>query len=198
VGIGAVDQFLEILLKITGRKMPEALSVERGWLLDGMADAHKFNAEGRPVIYGEPELVNAVTRICLENGTVPAVIATGSGNSRLAATLEPLLNDLEEHPVLLEEADFASIERAALQACANIAIGHSGGKFFTERHGIPVLRIGFPIHDRIGGQRILSTGYTGSLVFLDRLTNTLLETKYASYRQLRRDEMTGTTIPEGV
>jgi nitrogenase molybdenum-iron protein NifN len=198
VGIGAVDQLLEILEKITGRGMPEALLTERGWLLDGMADAHKFNAEGRPVIYGEPELVNAVTRMCLENGTVPAVIATGSGNSRLAVSLEPLLAGIEDLPVLLEETDFFTIEGAAIRAGANIAIGHSGGKFFTERHGIPVIRIGFPIHDRIGGQRVLSTGYAGSLAFLDRLTNTLLETKYSSYRQLRRDEMTRTNIPEGV
>jgi nitrogenase molybdenum-iron protein NifN len=136
--------------------------------------------------------------MCLKNGTVPAVIATGSGNSRLAASLEPLLNGLEEQPVLLEETDFATIETATIRTGANIAIGHSGGKFFTERHGIPVIRIGFPIHDRIGGQRILSTGYAGSLAFLDRLTNTLLETKYASYRQLRWDEMTRTNIPEGV
>ena len=81
-----------------------------------------------------------------------------------------------------------TIEEAALRSGANIAIGHSGGKFLTERHGIPLVRVGFPVHDRIGGQRILSAGYAGSLAFLDRLTNTLLETKYASYRNLRREE----------
>ncbi len=55
---------------ISGTEVPESLATERGWLLDGMADAHKFNAEGRPVIYGEPELVYALTRICCENGAV--------------------------------------------------------------------------------------------------------------------------------
>ncbi|MDD3135708.1 MAG: nitrogenase component 1, partial [Methanoregula sp.] len=73
----------------------------------------------------------------------------------------------------------------------NVAIGHSGGKFLTERHGIPVIRAGFPVHDRIGGQRILSVGYAGSLAFLDRFTNTLLEKKYSTYRQLQREEMMG-------
>ena len=79
-------------------KGPEALATERGWLLDGMADAHKYNAEGRPVIYGEPELVYAMTRICCENGVVPVVIASGSGNSRLAQCLEPVLSGVDEHP----------------------------------------------------------------------------------------------------
>jgi len=191
VGLEATDQFLKILQEFIGREIPESLATERGWLLDGMADAHKYNAEGRPVIYGEPELVYALTRCCCENGAVPAVIASGSDNSRLALCLEPLLAGLDEQPVLLEETDFAAIEAAALRSGANIAIGHSGGKFLTERHGIPVIRAGFPVHDRIGGQRILSVGYAGSLAFLDRFTNTLLEKKYSTYRQLQREEMMG-------
>ncbi len=189
VGVGASDQFLQVLQKLSARELPEVLSTERGWLLDGMADAHKFNAEGRPVIYGEPELVYAMTRLCLENGAVPAVIATGSGNSRLSARLEPLLENMDDLPGLIEEADFAAIEEAVLRTGVNIAIGHSGGKFLTERHGIPLVRVGFPIHDRTGGQRLLSVGYTGTLALLDRFTNTLLETKYASYRAQAREKM---------
>jgi nitrogenase molybdenum-iron protein NifN len=189
IGLEATDWFIDTLHTIGGIEVPKSLVTERGWLLDGMADAHKFNAEGRSVIYGEPELVYAVTRICCENGVVPAVIASGSGNDRLARCLETVLSGVEETPVFIENPDFAAIEAAALSSLANIAIGHSGGKFLTERHGIPVVRIGFPVHDRIGGQRILSAGYTGSLAFLDRITNTLLETKYASFRNLRREEM---------
>jgi nitrogenase molybdenum-iron protein NifN len=188
VGLEATDQLIGVLRNINGKTVPESLANERGWLLDGMADAHKFNAEGRPVIYGEPELVYSITRICCENGAVPVVVASGSGNSRLAQCLEPVLSGVEEPPVFLEDTDFATIEEAALRSGVNIAIGHSGGKFLTERHGIPLVRVGFPVHDRIGGQRILSAGYAGSLAFLDRLTNTLLETKYASYRNLRREE----------
>jgi nitrogenase molybdenum-iron protein NifN len=188
IGLEATDRFIDILHTISGIEVPKSLATERGWLLDGMADAHKFNAEGRPAIYGEPELVYAVTRICCENGAVPAVIASQSGNNRLAQCLRPVLSGVEETPVFIENPDFAAIEAAALSSLANIAIGHSGGKFLTERHGIPLVRTGFPVHDRIGGQRILSAGYTGSLAFLDRITNTLLETKYASYRNLRREE----------
>jgi nitrogenase molybdenum-iron protein NifN len=198
IGLEATDRFLELLRKISGRDLPASLATERGWLLDGMADAHKYMAEGRPVIYGEPELVYAMTRVCTENGAGPAVIASGTRNSRLSLCLEPLLARLDEQPVLLEETDFATIEEEALRTGSNIAIGHSGGKFLTERHGIPVVRIGFPVHDRIGGQRILSAGYAGTLALLDRLTNTLLEAKYATYRQLRREEMNTPTTTEGV
>jgi nitrogenase molybdenum-iron protein NifN len=103
--------------------------------------------------------------------------------------LGPVLADIDDKPVILEEADFAGIGEAAACAEANIGIGHSGGKFLTEGLRIPVVRVGFPIHDRTGGQRILSVGYTGTLAFLDRFTNTLLETKYATYRADTREKM---------
>ncbi len=197
VGVEAVDQLLAVLEKISGHPRPEALANERGWLLDAMADAHKHNAEGRAVIYGEPELVYALTRACTENGIAPVVIASGTRSGRLAACLEPVLTGLDEQPAVLEETDFAAIESAALNAGANIAIGHSGGKFFTERHGIPVVRTGFPVHDRMGGQRILSVGYAGTLALLDRITNTLLEEKHGSYRRLRYEETNRTEVMEG-
>ena len=189
IGLKNMDLFVETITKISGQPIPDALMLERGWLLDGMADSHKFNAEGRPVIYGEPELVYAFATLCAENGATPVVIASGTKNSLIAERLNQVIESADEKPVILEGADIAAIEESALCAGSNIAIGHSGGKSLTERHGISLVRIGFPIHDRTGGQRILSAGYRGTLAFLDRFTNTLLETKYATYRQKIKEEL---------
>jgi nitrogenase molybdenum-iron protein NifN len=41
----------------------------------------------------------------------------------------------------------------------------------------PLLRVGFPIHDRIGGQRILHIGYRGAQQLFDLIVNTFLERK---------------------
>jgi nitrogenase molybdenum-iron protein NifN len=103
--------------------------------------------------------------------------------------LIPVLAELSNQPVIIEEADFALIEHAAALNHATIGVGHSGGKFLTKHHGIPVTRVGYPIYDRIGGQRIFSAGYAGTLAFLDRFTNTLLEKKYGCYREKKLEEM---------
>ncbi|WAI02296.1 nitrogenase component 1 [Methanogenium organophilum] len=189
VGIENTDRFMQALEEHTGRPVPDRLRYERGWLIDAMADSHKYNASARPVIYGEPELVYAYTCACMENGAVPSVIATGTPHSHIGPMLKERLTDAIEMPVILEGADFSMIEKAALDTGSTIAIGHSGGRQLAEKHGIPIVRAGFPIHDRVGGQRILSVGYAGSLAFLDRFTNTILEKKYASYRTLRREEL---------
>lgn len=189
IGLENTFLFLERLSALSGRPVPDRLKLERGWLLDAMADAHKHNAAARPVIYGEPELVYAFTSLCAENGAPPAVIATGTRADKLSALVAPLLADADEPPVVLGEADFAAIGEAAARTGANLAIGHSGGRTLTEQQGMPLVRAGYPITDRMGGQRILSAGYTGTLAFLDRFTNTLLEAKYSSYRKRRRDDL---------
>lgn len=182
IGVENTDIFINTLMKITGKVVPEGLKQERGRLLDGMIDSHKYNFAGRSVIFGEPEMVYAVAKTCLENGVFPAVIATGSQSGRLNQLLIGALADAAEQSNILIETDFAHILAGSQEAKVNIAIGPSDGRYLTEKGEIPLVRLGFPIHDRVGGQRMLSVGYTGTMMLLDRITNTLLENKYKSYR----------------
>lgn len=190
IGIESTDLFIHTLEELTGKTAPASLQDERGRLLDAMVDSHKYNFQGRSVIFGEPELVYAMTKTCLENGVFPVVAATGSKSEKLAALLTPLFAQaqLELQPCVLDESDFATIRREAKARGANLAIGHSDGRYIEEKENIPLVRMGFPIHDRVGGQRILSVGYTGTTMFLDRITNTLLENKLKLYRRSMYDQ----------
>ncbi len=188
IGLENTDAFVGLLARISGRPVPDSLKQERGRLLDAMVDSHKYNFQGRPVIFGEPELVYAVTTICLENGLFPVVTATGSRNDRLAALIGRAAGDCPVAPEIITEADFSRIRARARALGANLAIGSSDGRYLTEKEGIPLVRIGFPIHDRVGGQRLLSVGYSGTTGLLDRLTNTLLEAKQRVYRQSMRQK----------
>ncbi|MDA8442133.1 MAG: nitrogenase, partial [Peptococcaceae bacterium] len=185
IGVQNTDLFLQALQEISGVAVPAALQDERGRLLDAMVDSHKYNFQGRSVIFGEAELVYAVCQLCLENGVYPVTVATGSKNSPLAQLLQPKLTDVD-HPVeFIHNADFVAILAHSMDA--NIAIGPSDGRYLTEKQGIPLVRLGFPIHDRVGGQRILSVGYAGSMMLLDQITNTLLAEKQRGYRQTMYD-----------
>ena len=46
-----------------------------------------------------------------------------------------------------------------------------------RRLKVPRIRVGFPIHDRVGGQRVLHLGYRGAQELFDRIVNALLEVK---------------------
>lgn len=182
MGVEATDSLINLLAQLSGNNAPQSLNMERGRLLDCMVDSHKYNAQGCGAVFGDPELVYAAARTCAENGLYPAVVATGSGTANLEKMLGPVLADSPQQARLLKETDFTQIREACRETGVNIAIGHSDGKFLTEKEGIPLVRLGFPIHDQVGGQRLLSVGYTGTTMFLDRVTNTILEHKHKNYR----------------
>jgi nitrogenase molybdenum-iron protein NifN len=183
IGIVACDQFLELLQMLTNKQIPAPLKQERGRLKDAMVDSHKYNRAGRAAVFGEPEIVYGVSRVLVENGVTAAILATGSKSSRLLELLKTLTAECEEESLILTDSDFSHIRSHCASESINIAIGNSDGRFLSEREGIPLVRLGFPIHDRIGGQRILSVGYTGTTMLLDQITNTLLTSKLSHYRK---------------
>lgn len=183
MGVTACDQLLEILSQLTGKPIPDGLKKEKGRLLDAMIDSHKYNREGRAAVFGEPETVLGVLQVLVENGVNPSVLATGSKSPGFRDELQSVRLDGEEDSVILMDSDFTDIRRECEYQKVNLAIGNSDGRILSERDGIPLVRIGFPIHDRVGGQRLLSVGYAGTTLFLDRITNTLLAQKLSQYRQ---------------
>jgi nitrogenase molybdenum-iron protein NifN len=188
MGLAGTDAFLRTLREVSGRRVPDSIVAERGRLMDAMIDSHKYNFTGRVVIFGEPELVYAVSRTCLENGVWPVVAAAGGASTEAEVLFRAALAGSPEPCCLLTDTDFAAIRFRSVSAGANIAIGPSDGRYLAEKEGIPLVRLGFPILDRVGGQRILSVGYSGTAALLDRITNTLLDAKHGSYRAKLHEE----------
>lgn len=183
VGLEATDQFIEVLSRISRKPIPYSIQMERGRMLDGMIDSHKYNGEGKAVIFGDPETVYASCKICLENGIQPAIVATGTCTEQLEKLLREEWDEFSQKGIIIDDTDFDTIMSYVEKVKPNIAIGNSDGRCITERFGIPLVRIGFPIHDRVGAQRQLFVGYKGSMRFIDEITNTLLDRKHSRYRQ---------------
>jgi nitrogenase molybdenum-iron protein NifN len=53
-------------------------------------------------------------------------------------------------------------------------VGNSKGYPVARKYSIPLVRVGFPVHDRFGAQRILHVGYRGTQQLLDRIANEIL------------------------
>jgi len=183
MGIKATDVFINLISQISKRPIPKILQEERARYLDGIIDSHKYNGEGRVVIFGEPEVVYAITALCVENGIKPLLIATGSKNKVFLRRLNELTKDLEKSPIILDDSDFETIENYCKELDVNLLIGDSNGRRLETKLGIKLIRIGFPIHDRVGAQRAVNIGYFGSLRFLDEITNAILERKERGYRK---------------
>ena len=210
VGLRDTDNFIEVLERAGGRKT-DVIKKERGRYLDAMIDSHKYNGEGRAVIFGEPDFVYSVTRLCSENGVMPVLAATGarcSGfNNLLGKEIKKVADFLFiDNYKIMDNTDFDNIEKYALELNSNVMLGSSDGRRIEEKHHIPLIRCAFPVHDHVGGQRNRMWGYEGSLMLLDRITNTLLGQKehkfrnelYSKYYKADSPETTGDYPTSGV
>lgn len=173
IGVRATDAFVDRLAELSGVKVPDWLQEEKGRLLDAYADGHKYVFGKRVAIYGDPEWVAALAGFVMEIGAVPVVCATGARNRALA----PALAALGAAGETLDDTDFTAIEAACRPAKCDLVMGSSKGYRMARALGVPLLRFGFPIHDRLGAGRLLSMGYRGTTRLFDSIVNTLLERK---------------------
>ena len=167
---------LRPLETLTGRPTPEKYIEERGRLTDALVDGHKTVSLKRAVVYGEEDLVIGLVSFLSEIGIVPVLCASGGKSGRLEKAIAGIFPDYVEKGIqAMSNADFVDIESAARDLAPDLIIGHSKGYTMSRRMKVPLVRIGFPVHDRVGGARILHLGYRGALALFDRIANTLIE-----------------------
>ena len=175
IGVVQSDRLFTLLEQISGRKTPEWHNAERGRLVDAYVDAHKYVFGIRAVVYGEQDLVVGLASLLAEIGIVPILCASGSESGRLAEHIAKATPNLSADISILEGVDFAEIEEEAEKLSPDVVIGNSKGYHLSKNLGIPLVRVGLPIHDRIDGPRVLHLGYLGAQQLFDRIANTLIE-----------------------
>jgi len=150
IGIEATDKFINTLSEISGLEMPEHIRKERGRLVDSYVDAHKYVFGKKAILYGEEDLVTALANWCREIGV---------------------------EPFWIKGTDFETLKEEAEKFKPDFLLGNSKGYYIARERKIPLVRLGFPIHDRFGANRMHHIGYRGTQELFDRVVNALIEYK---------------------
>lgn len=177
IGIRESDTFFQTLADIGGGKTPLKYQRERGRLVDSLIDGHKYTFEKRAIVFGEEDLVIGLTALLCEIGVTPVLCASGGRSKQFEKCLREAAPELPAETLVKEGYDFAEIAEVAPALKPDFLLGSSKGYSIARKLNVPLIRVGFPIHDRIGGQRVLHLGYRGAQELFDRIVNTLLEAK---------------------
>jgi len=179
IGIEATDTFLSVLSRISGLPIPEDLQAERARLLDAYVDAHKVLMGQKAVVFGDEDTAIALALFLAEIGAAPVLVASG-GTGALAESA------VEDHPALrkfdvtfMPDTDFGRLGEAARQAEPTLLVGHSKGYKLARELDIPLVRVGFPVHDRFGAARLSCLGYEGTHRLFDDVVNNILANRQA-------------------
>jgi len=167
IGLDASDALVAKLAAVAGRDVPDALRQWRSRLTDGLLDASGILAGRRVALALEPDLLAGVGALLTEAGChiITAVTTTAP------AAADHLLDMACDEVVV---GDFEDAEDRAREAGAELLVASSHGASAAQRLGIPLLRMGFPVVDRLGAQHLTSLGYRGSLRLLFAAANELL------------------------
>ena len=118
----------------------------------------------------KPDLVEALV-FCNEIGLEIVLAASGSRRRDLERA--------REVPVLAD-TDYGRIEAALADAEIDLLLGPSRAAATSRQLNIPLVRIGFPIQDRLGAARQRVAGYSGTHDLLDRIANARLSQRQAA------------------
>ncbi|WP_319560576.1 nitrogenase component 1 [Marispirochaeta sp.] len=162
-GVEAMDAFIAALRDIADTAVPGEIESERSRMLDSYADFHKYLAGLRIAVIADRDLADGILRFLGETGASVSFAA--------APDSLPEYKDVPAYG----EVDYDRIDLLLEAHPTDLILGSSKAYPLVRGKNIPLVRIGFPVHDRVGGARILHVGYRGSHQLLDRIVNALLE-----------------------
>ena len=171
IGIEHTDMLIAKLEEISRSELPQKYERERGRLLDAMVDAHKVVSGIKTAVYGDTEVVLGITKTLREFGMDPLIVATGAKNP----TFKRRVERISPSSTIMCGVDFEQIHKEITGRDIKLMIGPSTGRQISRQENIPLLRIGFPNHDRFGAARQTILGYKGATWMIDAIANTLLE-----------------------
>ncbi|TVQ98266.1 MAG: nitrogenase [Desulfovibrionales bacterium] len=179
IGLRESDALFTTLESLAGCAAPRRYALERGQLLDAMVDGHKYVAGKKAVVYGEEDLVVGITSFLSEIGVKPVLVASGGESGGLSEAIAAVTEEFPGEPPLVRDGvDFYQIVAEAEALEPDLVVGNSKGyRGLARARNIPLIRVGFPIHDRFGSQRVLHVGYRGALNLYDMIVNALIKKK---------------------
>lgn len=175
IGVEATDRFMKMLSNMAGLSVPAAFKAERARLIDAYVDGHKITAGKRVAVFGDADFVVPMTAFLREIGLIPVLCASGGKSPLFEIAVREAAGRLPPEVVIRDGVDFSDIEEVVCDLKPDLLVGSSKGYSMSRRMNIPLLRCGFPIHDRIGGSRILHLGYRGAQQLFDTICNLILD-----------------------
>jgi nitrogenase molybdenum-iron protein beta chain len=177
MSIRGMDKFLMEVSRITGKSVPASIEAERGRVVDAVTDAHQYIHGKRFAVFGDPDEVFGMVTFLLEMGGEPVHIITGWAPKKFEKELATLLESSPagKNAKIYVGKDLWHMRSLLMTDPVDMLLGDSHGKYAARDAGIPHVRFGFPIFDRVNLHRYPIIGYPGVLNLVTWIVNAFIE-----------------------
>ncbi len=177
VGVAGTDQFVMALSRLTGKPVPQQLELERGRLVDAIADSQAHLHGKRYALYGDPDQMLGYTQFLLELGAEPAHVLSTNGGKDWAEKVQALFDasPFGKGCKVYPKRDLWHMRSLLFTEPVDFMIGNTYGKYLERDTGTPLIRLVFPIFDRHHYHRFPTWGYEGGMRLLVMLLDEYFE-----------------------
>jgi nitrogenase molybdenum-iron protein beta chain len=176
-GLAATDRFIDVLRTVAGVTVPDAVSVERGQLVDLISDMHQYFYGKRVALWGDPDQLISMCEFLVSLDMQPVYVVTGTPGKKFEERIREICADKPFEVQVKAKGDMFLMHQWIKNEPVDLLIGNTYGKYIARDEDIPLLRWGFPILDRQGHQYFPTVGYKGGLRLLEKMLDLFLDRK---------------------
>lgn len=177
MGVTGTDELLLKLAELSGKPVPAELKLERGRLVDAIADSHTHLHGKRFAVYGDPDFCLGMSKFLMELGAEPVHILSTSGSKKWEKQVQKVLDasPFGKSGKAYGGKDLWHLRSLLFTDKVDYIIGNSYGKYLERDTKIPLIRLTYPIFDRHHHHRYPTWGYQGALNVLVRILDRIFE-----------------------
>jgi len=172
IGVRGTDAFVNAL-RSAGGNVTDALAVERGQLLDVITDMQQYFAGRTAALVGDPDHLVALTEFLTDLGMNVRHVVTGTPGKKFIDRVYKAAGSVDLN--VREASDFFYLHQLIKNEKVDLIFGNTYAKYMARDEDIPLIRMGFPIYDRIGHQYFPVTGYRGALRLVEKILSALMD-----------------------
>ncbi|WP_163716924.1 nitrogenase molybdenum-iron protein subunit beta [Mangrovibacterium lignilyticum] len=177
VGLRATDRFIQAMATAGKVSVPEAVSAERGRLVDVITDMHQYLYGKRVAIFGDPDNIIPLIEFMVDMDMKPVYIVSGTPGKKFAKRMEAILAERVPEAKYKNgpQADMHLMHQWIKEEPVDLIVGNTYGKYISRDENIPFVRMGFPILDRVGHSYFPTVGYMGGIRILEKFLSAIMD-----------------------
>lgn len=177
IGIRATDRFIQAMSAGLGFPVPDSITDERGRLVDMLCDMEQYLHGKRVALWGDPDWLIPMAEFLADIDMKPVYLVSGTPGKAFSERMKAILSER------VPEAKYANGERADMflmhqwikEEGVDLLVGNSYGKHIARDEDTPLLRMGFPIYDRVGHAAFPIVGYSGAMRIVEKMLGLFMD-----------------------
>ncbi|MFT3740156.1 MAG: nitrogenase molybdenum-iron protein subunit beta [Breznakibacter sp.] len=177
IGLRATDRFISGLSKAGCVSVPELVNTERGRLVDMITDMHQYLYGKRVALWGDPDQLIPLVEFLVDLDMKPVYIVSGTPGKKFEGRMAEILKERVPEAKFKNgaQADMYLMHQWIKENPVDLLIGNTYGKYIARDENIPLVRMGFPIIDRVGHSYFPTVGYMGGIRILEKMLGAIMD-----------------------